>query len=380
MAHPTFVSTSVVVGWAMNLALTIVGFFLAQPSAELHFRPAGKDQVDVVAPLTASQQKLLPAGAITGEQGEAWLRLSLVDPATKKVGPSMFGAYKREADTLIFHPRFGVEPGKTYRAFFGPVDGAVVTKDYHVALRNGGALATVAKIYPTEDVLPANLLRFTIYFSQPMRGGKEIFNQIQILDAQGNILPDIWLTDEIWDESGQVLIIYIHPGRIKWGLVLREVLGPVLYPDRDYTFVIRGSMVDSNGQTLGKDTSKKFRTTAEDRVRIELSDWKIQAPQAGTAGAVTVQFPKSVDHRSLENGLSIIDDKGNPVAGAAQIGKAEKSWTFMPTRPLSDRPYRLKVDGQLEDVAGNSPLRPFDLDLTAKAPPNQRLEIPFRPR
>jgi len=364
----------------MKLTLAIVGLLIAQPASELDFRTAGKDKIDVVAPLTAIQQKLLPAGTITGEQGEAWLKLSVVDPTTKKVGPSMFGAYKREADKLFFHPRFGVEPGKTYRAFFSPSDGTTVTKDYHVALRNGGTVATVTKIYPTDDVLPANLLRFTIYFSQPMRGGKEIFDQIQILDAQGNVMPDIWLTDEIWDESGQVLIIYIHPGRIKWGLVLREVLGPVLYPDRDYTFVIRGSMTDSNGQALGKDTMKKFRTTAEDRVRIELSDWKIQAPRVGTVGAVSVQFPKSVDHRSLENGLSIIDDKGNPIAGASQIGKAEKSWIFTPTRPLSDQAYRLKVDGQLEDVVGNSPLRPFDLDLNAKAPPAQRLEISFRPR
>jgi hypothetical protein len=364
----------------MNVSLAIVGFLLAQPSTELHFRPAGKDRIDIVAPLNASQRKVIPAGALTGEQGEAWLRLCIVDPESKKVGPTMFGAYERDADALIFRPRFGVEPGKTYRAFFGPALGPVVTKDYHVALRNSGKLATVSKIYPTDDVLPANLLRFTIYFSQPMRGGKDIFNQIQILDAQGNVLPDIWLTDEIWDETGQILIIYIHPGRIKWGLVLREVLGPVLYPDRDYTFVIRGTMVDSNGQMLGKDVTKKFRTTAEDRVRVELSDWKVQSPMAGAPGSVTVQFPKSVDHRGLENSLTIVDAKGDTVAGAVQIGKAEKSWTFAPTRPLSNQEYRLKVNGQLEDVAGNSPLRPFDLDLSAPAPREQSLEIPFRPR
>ena len=36
----------------------------------------------------------------------------------------------------------------------------------------------VVKIYPTADVLPANHLKFYIYFDRPMRGGKELFNQI----------------------------------------------------------------------------------------------------------------------------------------------------------------------------------------------------------
>src|SRR4029077_18832708 len=102
----------------------------------------------------------------------------------------------------------------------------------------------------------------------------------------------------------------IHPGRIKWGVILREVFGPVLYPDRDYTFVVRGSMLDANGQKLGKDVMKKFRTTAEDRVRIELSEWKLQAPKAGATMPLLVTFPKSLDHKSLEHFLAIEDSKG----------------------------------------------------------------------
>ena len=93
-----------------------------------------------------------------------------------------------------------------------------------------------------------------------------------------------------------------------------------------------------------------------------------------------MQFPKSLDHKSLERFLTIVDATGNAVAGAIELGKAEKSWTFTPTRPLDNQEYRLKVNGKLEDVAGNSPRRPFDLDLSASAPPEQRLEIRFRPR
>jgi hypothetical protein len=237
----------------------------------------------------------------------------------------------------------------------------------------------VAKIYPSADVLPANHLKFYIYFSQPMRGGQEIFSQIDILDAEGNVIADAWLADELWDETGQVLILYIHPGRIKWGVVLREVLGPVLLPGRNYTLVVRGTMVDANGRKLGKDVTKKFHTSAEDRARVNIGAWKIQPPRAGTSAPITVQFAQSLDHKSLERFLVVVDAKGKPVAGTKTAGKDEKSLSFAPTQPWISQEYRLVINGRLEDVAGNTPLRPFDLDLQAPALPAQRLDIPFRP-
>jgi hypothetical protein len=363
----------------MHFPLSLACLLIAQPAAEITFREKDKGQLEVVAPLTTPQQKAVPPGKLTADQGAAWLRLSLIDPDTKKAGPTMLGDYQREGDSLLFRPRFGVESGRTYRATFGPIDGQTITKDYKVALRNGGALTTVVKIYPTADVLPANVLRFTIHFSQPMRGGKDIFKQIEILDAEGNVVSDSWLMDEMWDESGQILILYIHPGRIKWGVILREVFGPVLYPDRNYTLVVRGAMVDGNDQKLGKDYTKKFRTTTEDRVRIHLADWKLQAPAAGSSAALNLSFPKSLDHNSLKNLLTVKDAKGNAITGKINLAKDEKSWSFTPANPWGNQEYRLVVDSKFEDVAGNTPQRPFDLDLKAPALPPQRLEIPFQP-
>ncbi len=352
---------------------------LAQPGDAPRFRTVDKGVVEAVAALTGEERKLIPSGSVPGELGESWLRLCIVDPKTDKPGPAMFGAYRRDKDDLIFHPRAGLEPGHLYRAYFGPAGGAVRTKDYRVAPTHDGKPAVVTKIYPSSGVLPANVLKFYIYFSQPMRGGQDIFKQIQILDSKGEPLDNVWLADELWDENGQVLIIYIHPGRIKWGVILREVFGPVLYPDREYTFVVRGDMLDANGQKLGKDIMKRFRTTAEDRVRIELGEWKLGAPKEGSAAPLVVTFQKSIDHKSLERFLAIHDGKGQVVVGKTSVGQDEKAWSFIPALPWQDQEYRLKTNGRLEDVAGNTPLRPFDLDLKSPAPPAQQLDIPFRP-
>ena len=103
----------------------------------------------------------------------------------------------------------------------------------------------------------------------------------------GEEVGEPWLVDEIWDAENNCLILYIHPGRIKWGVDLRELMGPVLYEKKSYSLVVRGEWTDLDGNKLGKDTIKKFRTVAEDRVRIELKDWKLNSPKADSGVQVS---------------------------------------------------------------------------------------------
>src|SRR5947209_9358510 len=125
-----------------------------------------------------------------------------------------------------------------------------------------------------------------------MRGGTELFKHLAILDANGKEVEEPWLVDEIWDEENNCLILYIHPGRIKWGVELRELLGPVLFEKRNYSLVIRGELTDLDGNKIGKDVVKKFRTTPEDRVRIDLSGWKLLPAPAGTTERLILTLPK----------------------------------------------------------------------------------------
>jgi hypothetical protein len=67
------------------------------------------------------------------------------------------------------------------------------------------------------------------------------------------------------------------------------------------------------------------------------------------------------------------------VGGKVTVGADERSWSFEPARPWDAAAYTVTVNGKLEDVAGNTPLRPFDMDLQAPVPPPQRRAIAFRP-
>ena len=333
----------------------------------------------VVARLPAEVAGMLPAGRLTQAQGEAVLTLSLLADDTKTLGPSMIGKYERIGNELTFTPRFPPSAGATYRASLRAA-GSTTTLDYRIPLPVAKAPPRVVKIYPSADVLPANHLRFYIYFDRPMRGGTELFKHLAILDDKGKEVEEPWLVDEIWDEENNCLILYIHPGRIKWGVELRQLMGPVLHDKRSYSLVVRGEWTDLDGNKIGKDTIKKFRTTGEDRVRIELGAWKLTAPAAGTRDAVALTLAKSVDYRSLQTGLTVVNAKGQIIAGAIAVGQDEKSWRFTPTQPWLAAPHRVNVSPDLEDVAGNTPSRPFDVNLLTPRWPAQKLHFEFEPR
>jgi hypothetical protein len=333
----------------------------------------------VVARLPSELAGTLPAGPLTQQQGEAILTLALVAEDAKTPGPSMFGKYVRTGNELTFAPRLPLSAGATYRASLKAA-GKTVSLDYHIPRPPAKAPPKVVEIYPTADVLPANHLRFYIHFDRPMRGGKELFRHLVLLDDQGKEIDAPWLEDEIWDEENNCLILYVHPGRIKWGVELRESMGPVLHEKRSYALAVRGEWSDLEGNKIGKDTIKKFRTIGEDRVRIELSDCKLTAPTVGTCDAVMLTFPKSIDYRSLQTGLTVRNAKGQTVAGTVAIGRGETSWRFTPQQPWQAGRHRVSVSPDLEDVAGNTPSRPFDMDLLTPKRAAQKLHFEFVPQ
>jgi hypothetical protein len=351
---------------------------LALTTGDVRISPQGDgSQVEVLADLPAEVAAKLSEGKLTQDDGEALLEFRLVTDG--KEGPPMLGSYAKRGKELAFVPRFPLQPDKTYRARLTLAGAKPVTMEYKVPPRAPAPAAEVKAVWPTADILPANNLRFYIQFSGPMRGGPEIFKQIQLQDSDGKEIEDAWLRDELWSDDGTLLVLYIHPGRIKWGVLLRLLLGPVLVPDRQYTLVVGGTMLDANGRMLGKDYKKAFRTTAEDRTRIELSKWKIEAPRLLGKDALTFTFATNLDHMGLERFLAVTDAKGQAVEGKVEVARDGRGWKFVPSNPWTAQDYVITVDPQLEDVAANTPTRPFDMDGNAPAAAPQRLTLTFRP-
>lgn len=235
-------------------------------------------------------------------------------------------------------------------------------------------------IYPTADALPANHLKFYLVFPEPMREG--IFlNHCRLLDARGREVPEPFRETELWSADGRRLTLWLHPGRQKTGVNLNVELGPALREDGHYRLVISGQWSTARGTPLGRDSVKSFIAAAPDRTQPNLDRWQILLPRAKLREPLLVRFDEPLDWALLHSKFRVERADGTPVAGGIKVGRGERTWTFTPDEPWRAGDYRLAVDVVMEDLAGNSLLRPFEVDLSKPAPAPQPIpptrHIPF---
>ncbi len=336
---------------------------------------AGDDprRVEVVAEAPGLSQA--PLG-FEGASPILSLRLLNADGQT---GPAIFGSYRRRQGGLVFTPKYGLSYGQRYQATLRLPAGKDKTAVYTAPARQATPAATVEKIYPSADVLPANHLKFYIHFSRPMREGRAIFDQLHLLDEHGEKVFDPWRRTELWSSDARRFTLWIHPGRVKRGVNLREEFGPVLTPGKSYTLVIDANVLDAAGQPLGKPYTKKFKTTDPDHERPLPQRWKLSAPHPASRGAVQLEFGEPLDQPLLSRFIEVRDAQNKAVQGHIRVGAGETTWAFTPQAAWRRGEYRIVVDGLLEDLAGNTPLRVFDTDLERPQPETARLSLPFRP-
>ncbi len=318
--------------------------------------------VRVSAPLPPMLAKVADGG-VEENAAAPHLSLHLIDPESGKPGPAMFGRYARRDGQLVFTPQFPLVFGLRYQAVCHQAKGPRLVAEYRVPPRPPSQPTTLQAIYPSSDLLPANVLKFYFHFSQPMREGKAIFDQIRIVDKQGTTIPDPWRHTELWTPDARRFTLWIHPGRIKKGVNLRVEFGPVLQPDSEYTLVLSPDVLDAFGRPLGKEYRKTFRTIAEDAERPLPQDWTVTAPGTGTRAPLQIQFVEPLDHGLLGRALLVLDASGTQIAGHGKVGPGELSWSFVPRQPWTRGEYQLTIDDELEDLAGNTPGRVFDRDL-----------------
>lgn len=304
---------------------------------------------------------------------EEWTKLFSVHVKSKASDtPAIIGTYRLEKDFVRFEPQFPLTTGITYRAIFHPnrlpgranANDQSVVKEFDIPKLARKATTVVTNVYPSGEVLPENQLRFYIHFSTPMRQGAA-YRHIRLMDSDGKAIDQAFLEleQELWDRDGKRLTLLLNPGRIKKGLEPRDQLGPVLIEGNRYALEIGREWLDATGATLTAPFRKTFTAGRAEEDRPDPKSWKLQAPAAGTMEPITVRFPRPLDHALLHRLVWIVDSKGNRVDGHINVRDAETVWSF---RPLAKWPlgvFRLVADTRLEDRAGNSIARPFEVDV-----------------
>ncbi|MCF6313558.1 MAG: Ig-like domain-containing protein [Verrucomicrobiales bacterium] len=220
--------------------------------------------------------------------------------------------------------------------------------------------ATTARIFPQVDTLPANHLKFYIEFPQPMARG-DIFKHFSLIETDSRkAVPEPFREIELWDESTQRLTLWFHPGRQKPGVNLNLEIGPILESGENYTLIISGKWQNEAGQ-LGENITKNFRADPIDAQQPQPKRWKHSIPSAGSTQPFTITFLEPLDYALILRSIRLTAP-GNPTV---KILHNDLSISFTPDTPWQTGTITLHIDTKLEDLAGNSIARPFNLDLQA---------------
>jgi hypothetical protein len=277
------------------------------------------------------------------------------------------GSLTLEGTSLRFQARFPLEPGLSYRAVYQPMRPAAaktLTQTFRVPKGASAPATKITAVYPTQNVLPENQLKFYLHFSAPMSRG-EVYRRVHLLNEKGHAidLPFLELEQELWDQRQQRITLLFDPGRIKRGLKPREEAGPVLEEGKKYTFVIDADWPDAGGNPLASGFRKSFRAGPPDDQIVDLAKWKINAPPAGSKKSVIIDFPKAMDQALAERLIWIETMDGKRVDGTSSLVEQEHRWEFRPQANWSAGNYRVAIDSTIEDLAGNSIAKPFEIDV-----------------
>lgn len=291
--------------------------------------------------------------------------------------PPMLGKWSVEGSTLRFTPRFPFSGGMTCEATWKPAAGADVKARHTIPKEAAGPSARVAHIYPGGDTVPENLLKFYLHFSAPMNGGG-IYKFIHLRNHAGQEveLPFLELDEELWDRDHRRLTLFIDPGRIKREVKPLEDIGPALVAGKEFSLTIDAAWQDAKGQPLLRSAVKKFTVTAPDRTPPDPKSWRLTPPAPGTKDPLRVTFSEPMDHALSLRLITVAGVPGDPA-----LSDEGTRWSFTPDHPWPAGPHRLVIQPELEDLAGNSVDKPFEVDLAGtvkdSAAPRRPVEIPF---
>lgn len=292
-------------------------------------------------------------------------------------GAAVLGSVTRVSNReLRFSPSFPLLAGSDLLVRFDPtgiknLHANPIEHRHRVPSRPTAPAPRITNIYPTGPVLPANHLKFYFVFSEPMQPG-EIWNHFHLVDIDNNRrVPRPFRHTALWSPDNKTLTLWFHPGRVKQGVNLNTDIGPILVKGRRYRLGVSGNWLSARGTPLGDDVTREFTAGTPDYSQPNLADWDIVAPDADSRTPLVCRLGSPHDWALLHSDVAIETATGEPVAGSLETLDHQSAWQFTPRSSWKAGQYRLAVGSVLEDLAGNSLERPFEVDISRKSDAKQ---------
>jgi hypothetical protein len=294
--------------------------------------------------------------------------LTIVSPASGILDLQVFG--RGAAGPMFGHFRFPVfvpatpfVRGQSYEALIHFANGS--TSKEVITFGHMDPSVPTVRVSPSPGLIPANTLKLYLDFSEPMEQGV-FLNHLRLLKRRGEEVVGAFRETELWSPDGRRLTIMFHPGRQKAGVNLNVDEGPVLTAGEHYRLIVAGRWRSAKSLPLGQEGVFPIQAAAADHEQPDPARWQVRVPHAGTAAALVVVTNELFEPQIFQRALRVVGIPGT--SGTRSVGQGRVEWRFTPREVWRPGKYPIEIDPALEDLAGNTLQKPFEVDLTA-APP-----------
>ena len=345
------------------------------PTLEIRMQDSPEGASIEVGGLTAEDLNALRAAGLGDDEWVELLRVTVAreDDDGGLELPPVLGSYTIDDDRVLrFNPMFPFDPGRPYAVRFDPTrlpgrESAAIDPIVAVmALPKPEVEPTtvVDRVFPSGDRLPENQLKLYLHFSAPM-SNVDGLEYLSLRDARGRAVEEVFLPlgTEFWDRDHLRYTVFFDPGRVKQGLELNERLGRPLRERETYTLVVDPTWPDAEGNPLQAPYEKRFTVGPADTTPLDTATWRLRVPASGSTQRLVVSMPEPLDHALMRRAIGVEDEAGRRVNGEVEIGNWETRWTLTPSQPWAAGAYSLVASSILEDLAGNTIGKRFEIDV-----------------
>ncbi len=273
--------------------------------------------------------------------------------------PSVLGQVNVIPDGLAFEPRYPLIAGEQYVAVLAldMLEGERLPwTDSYVIPKSPGSSPTVTAVYPMVEVVPANLLRFYIQFSQPMSENDPHAKVHLNVNGETVDLPFVEVPNGLWNKHRTRLTLILHPGRIKREVGPNIALGPIISSGDQIELVVDAAFAGGELQPMPATFRQSYMVGEPIRTGFDPMSWQFEIPSAGSKDALTIKFDRALDQILLDRMVTIETKQPTSIKSSAfQL-------SFLPVEAWQRGAFNLVFDPALEDLAGNRPGRAFDHD------------------
>lgn len=306
---------------------------------------------------------------------------------TNPNGPAVLGSYKIVDNHLAFTPKFLPDSKVPYIVTFSYPNLAQLLSSqlteqaiYSDVVSFEPPETTqpeITSVIPNLEIVPANLLRFYVFFSAPM-GLENPYDFITIEDKDGNGLVDpfVIVPEGLWNIDRTRLTLLLHPGRIKQGVGPNMTEGDILRAGNVYTLKIDDKWKGASGEALKGSFSRQINASNPLRKAINVNLWALKAEEQNQIGILTIVTDHPLDQPLAKRMLFIRNKEGRILPSQVEFTGPEEMKILW--RPDGSTELELHIDPRLEDVCGNTPLYAFDLEDGTRSQSTEEIMLTFK--